>query len=72
MAFSHPPSGLPGDGEVISGMRQECTVFIYVDVAKAMADGIPFFVSENGVVLCEGEGERGFLSTKYFKKVVKR
>ena len=47
-------------------------MFIYVDVAKAMADGIPFFVSENGVVLCEGEGERGFLSTKYFKKVVKR
>lgn len=35
-------------------MRQSCTVFIEVDVAKAMNDGIEFFISENNVILSRG------------------
>ncbi|WFD34859.1 2'-phosphotransferase [Malassezia cuniculi] len=42
-----------GDG-VVSGMRKSSTRFLYVDVGKALADGIPFSVSSNGVVLTAG------------------
>ncbi|CAN0109768.1 unnamed protein product, partial [Hapterophycus canaliculatus] len=43
----HFAPGLPGDTGVISGMRKSCKVFIYVDVAAAMSDGVPFFRSSN-------------------------
>jgi 2'-phosphotransferase len=50
-----------------SGKRQDCTVIIYVDMKSAMADGIKFYESENGVILTEGIN--GILSTKYFSKI---
>jgi len=40
----HMAVGLPGDGKVISGMRASSAVVIRVDVARALAAGIPFFV----------------------------
>ena len=33
----HFAAGLPGEDGVISGMRQDCNVLIYVDVEKAQA-----------------------------------
>ncbi|KAF2020636.1 hypothetical protein BU24DRAFT_4938 [Aaosphaeria arxii CBS 175.79] len=63
------------DGEVappvISGMRKSSTVLVYVDIERAIDEGIKFFVSENGVILSEGD-EGGFVPTKLFKRVERR
>jgi 2'-phosphotransferase len=56
---------------VISGMRMSSTVLIYVDINAALDKGIPFFVSENGVILTEGNGE-GVLPYEFFSKVESR
>ncbi|KAI0272710.1 KptA family-domain-containing protein [Gloeopeniophorella convolvens] len=66
----HIAQGVPGDG-VISGMRVSAQVLIYIDVQKALDAGILFFLSENGVVLTEGD-ERGFLSPDFFIRVENR
>jgi len=41
-------------------MRKSSQILIYIDAAKAMADGIKFYISANGVILTEGN-EEGFL-----------
>jgi 2'-phosphotransferase len=53
-----------------SGQRPDCDVFIYIDIAAAMADGIPFFESKNGVILTPGID--GVLPPKYFKSISKQ
>ncbi|KAJ5676257.1 hypothetical protein N7462_009154 [Penicillium macrosclerotiorum] len=40
--------------QVISGMRRDAQVLIYLDLKKALAAGCPFWRSENGVILSEG------------------
>lgn len=69
----HMSTGLPEDKQgVISGMRKDAEVLIYVDIQKSLQDGLLlWWISENGVVLTEGD-ENGVLSSKYFKKVVGR
>lgn len=57
-------------GDVISGMRSDVEIKIYVDVAKAVKDGIKFYISKNNVILTPGAGERGVLLRKYFLKVI--
>ncbi|KAJ5888233.1 hypothetical protein N7495_008274 [Penicillium taxi] len=42
------------DKTVISGMRWDAQVLIYIDIRKALAAGCPFWRSENGVILSEG------------------
>eukprot|EP00455_Lapot_gusevi_P028757 TRINITY_DN3079_c0_g1_i1.p1 TRINITY_DN3079_c0_g1~~TRINITY_DN3079_c0_g1_i1.p1 ORF type:complete len:100 (-),score=24.37 TRINITY_DN3079_c0_g1_i1:152-412(-) len=59
----------PGSAEVISGMRADCDLVIYVDVAAAMAAGIKFFVSDNQVILSEGD-EGGFIPSRFFSRVM--
>jgi 2'-phosphotransferase len=39
---------------VISGMRSDAQILIYINVRKALEMGIPFWRSENGVVLSDG------------------
>ncbi|KAF2657040.1 hypothetical protein K491DRAFT_691407 [Lophiostoma macrostomum CBS 122681] len=56
---------------VISGMRKSSTVLIYVDIDAALESGIKFWLSENGVVLSEGNDE-GFLPYEFFKRVEHR
>ncbi|XP_076971998.1 tRNA 2'-phosphotransferase 1 isoform X2 [Tamandua tetradactyla] len=65
----HLAPGLPGDPGVISGMRLNCQVAVFIDGPKALADGIPFFCSANGVILTPGNAD-GFLPPKYFKKAL--
>eukprot|EP00435_Cladocopium_sp_Y103_P049397 s394_g14.t2 len=48
----HMCMGLPGTG-VISGMREDADVAIYINVALAMQSGICFVQSSNGVILTE-------------------
>eukprot|EP00418_Pyrodinium_bahamense_P008342 CAMPEP_0179111422 /NCGR_PEP_ID=MMETSP0796-20121207/52041_1 /TAXON_ID=73915 /ORGANISM="Pyrodinium bahamense, Strain pbaha01" /LENGTH=531 /DNA_ID=CAMNT_0020809571 /DNA_START=57 /DNA_END=1652 /DNA_ORIENTATION=- len=57
----------PGQA-VISGMRSDVQVAIYVDAPRALADGCEFFASANGVVLSRGFG--GALPPKYFLQAV--
>lgn len=66
----HLASGLPGDDGVISGMRRNCDLAVFIDVPKALADGIEFFWSENGVLLTAGDAE-GKLLPKYFSRALK-
>ncbi|XP_075795195.1 tRNA 2'-phosphotransferase 1 isoform X5 [Pelodiscus sinensis] len=65
----HLAPGLPGDGHVLSGMRQDCDVAIVIDGPKALADGIQFYRSANGVILSPGDAE-GFLPPQYFQSVL--
>ncbi|KAF0554876.1 putative tRNA 2-phosphotransferase [Gigaspora margarita] len=64
----HLATGLFGTESVISGMRKNCDLFIYINLSKAMEDGIRFFRSANEVILTEGVN--GLLNPKYFLKVV--
>merc|ERR1711907_377778 len=66
----HFATGLPASGGVISGMRRSCDLVIHLDLAKALRDGIPMFVSSNGVILSPGID--GFIAPKYFAKVEPR
>ena len=52
-------------------MRNSAQVLIYIDIQKTLDAGITFFLSENGVVLTEGD-ERGFLAPDYFLRVEDR
>ncbi|KJA13724.1 hypothetical protein HYPSUDRAFT_151253 [Hypholoma sublateritium FD-334 SS-4] len=64
----HLAQNIAGDG-VISGMRSSSKILIYIDVQKALAAGIKFWLSDNGVVLTEGD-KTGLLSKKFFARVV--
>lgn len=66
----HFSTGLPEDGKgVISGMRNDAEILIYIDIRQSLEDGgMLWWLSENGVVLTEGD-EKGVLSTKYWSKV---
>jgi RNA:NAD 2'-phosphotransferase (TPT1/KptA family) len=46
--------GMPDDPEVRSGIRRSVEVLIYVDVGRAMSQGLPFFRPENNVICCPG------------------
>ena len=63
----HFALGLPESGNVISGMRQTCTVYVYISGKKCAEDGIEFFKSDNGVILTAGID--GILPCKYFSYV---
>ncbi|KAK6458683.1 phosphotransferase KptA/Tpt1 [Scheffersomyces xylosifermentans] len=53
----------------ISGIRYNADILVYIDVAKSMAAGIKFYKSLNNVILSEGD-ENGFISWKYYEKIV--
>ena len=50
-----------------SGMREGCEIAIWIDLKKAVAAGVPFFVSKNEVVLTPGV--LGCLSHEFIVKV---
>ncbi|KAL9245285.1 hypothetical protein vseg_018954 [Gypsophila vaccaria] len=63
----HFSSGLPTDNQVISGMRRDINVVIFLDVQKALEDGMKLYISENKVILTEGFD--GVVPPKYFQKI---
>lgn len=69
----HFSTGLPEDkGGVISGMRNDAEILIYIDIRKSLEDGaMLWWISDNGVILSEGD-ENGVVGMKYWKKVVGR
>jgi 2'-phosphotransferase len=60
----HLAIGLPGDNNVISGMRKTSKVLVYIDMKKAMDNGKKFYLSENNVILCPTT-----IESRYFEKV---
>lgn len=74
----HCSLGVPGLGDaaaavVVSGMRADAELLVYLDVARSLEDGaMSWWLSENGVVLTEGAGEEGLVPLKYFKEVMGR
>lgn len=66
----HIAIGEPGAGHVVSGARATSDVLIYIDLGGALAAGIKFFVSTNGVILTRGVDDSGFLPAAYFARVV--
>ena len=50
----------------VSGFRYDSTVAVWVDVKRGVKEGVPFFVSKNGVVLSPGEGESGVVPPRLF------
>ncbi|CAF2362195.1 unnamed protein product [Rotaria sp. Silwood2] len=67
----HFAPGLPKQSGVISGMRSNAELYIYIDMEKALKDGFKFFVSNNNVILCSGN-ENGFIPPRYFRLVENR
>lgn len=68
----HFSKGLPSDGGVISGMRNSARVLLYLDVPKALEDGVALLESANGVLLTPGVGTTGQLPLTYISKAVDR
>lgn len=66
----HLAKGLPGEDGVISGMRKNCEVYIYINTRLCAEDNIRFYESANGVILTEGVHGSGTLPTTHFSKVV--
>ncbi|KAJ2606394.1 tRNA 2'-phosphotransferase [Coemansia sp. RSA 1722] len=66
----HFASGLYGDRAVVSGMRATSNAFIYIDIEKALQDGIEFYESENNVILSKGLENSGVIPARYFGKIV--
>ncbi|CAF4488076.1 unnamed protein product, partial [Rotaria sp. Silwood2] len=69
--YIHFAPGLPKQSGVISGMRSNAELYIYIDMKKALKDGFKFFVSNNNVILCPGN-ENGFIPACYFRFVENR
>ncbi|XP_043825922.1 tRNA 2'-phosphotransferase 1 isoform X2 [Dromiciops gliroides] len=57
----HLSPGLPGESHVLSGMRRDCEVAVFINGPLALA--------ANGVILTPGDA-RGFLPPKYFKEAL--
>lgn len=66
----HFAIGLPNNKGVISGMRASCEIVIEINMPKAMygEHKLPFYISDNSVILCEGLKD-GSLPPEYFRTV---
>lgn len=44
----------PGDGRVVSGMRYDSDVAVWINLRQALRKGVPFFMAKNEVILSPG------------------
>ncbi|CAE7231553.1 trpt1, partial [Symbiodinium pilosum] len=58
-----------GSRTVISGMREDCSIAIYLDVAKTLQKGIKLYRSANDVILTRGD-QSGTIPPELFQRVV--
>ncbi|CAE7526298.1 unnamed protein product [Symbiodinium natans] len=58
-----------GSRTVISGMREDCSVAIYLDVPKTIEKGIKLYRSANDVILSRGD-DSGTIPPALFQRVV--
>lgn len=52
----------------LAGLRKSAQILIFIDIPKALSAGLKFFLSDNGVVLTEGDAS-GFLKPEFFARV---
>ncbi|ELU16414.1 hypothetical protein CAPTEDRAFT_138742 [Capitella teleta] len=64
----HFAAGVPGNSEVVSGMRRGCHVIIFIDLAIALQKGLLFYRSANNVILSPGDAQ-GTIFPEFFKEV---
>ncbi len=55
--------------DAISGFRKSSAAFIYIDMKKAMEDGLEFYRSANDVILCEGPIDPKYFNTSLSSKL---
>ncbi|KAI7742053.1 hypothetical protein M8C21_030059 [Ambrosia artemisiifolia] len=63
----HFACGLPTDGEVISGMRRDVNILIFLDIKKALEGGMKLYISDNNVILTEGFD--GVVPVEYIERI---
>lgn len=63
----HFSCGLPTSGEVISGMRRDINILIFLNVQLALQEGMKLYISDNKVILTEGF--EGVVPVKYFERI---
>lgn len=56
----------------VSGIRYSTTAILFIDIRRAMLDGIKFYRSNNDVILTAGFGDTGILPAKYISDVITR
>ena len=66
----HLAAGLLGEPGVVSGMRRNAELFIWINVHKAIRAGVRFFQASNGVILCDGVHGDGVLPPSFFSVVI--
>lgn len=67
----HFASDLPSTGTVISGMRKDAQLVFYINLQRALEAGIPFWKSENEVILSEGDvTKNGLLGMEFVDRIV--
>ncbi|KAF4978399.1 hypothetical protein FZEAL_5217 [Fusarium zealandicum] len=66
----HCSMGTPEEG-VVSGMRKDAELVVDIDVEASLREGVKWWMSDNGVLLTEGD-EQGILSSRFFKLVTGR
>jgi len=66
----HLAKGLSGEKSVVSGMRAGSEVFIWVNVHEAIKDGLTFYESADGGILCGGYNGDGIIPPAYFSVVL--
>ena len=66
----HLAKGLLGEKGVVSGMRRNAELFVWVDVHKAIKGGLTFYESANGVILSSGKDGDGIIPPAYFSVVI--
>jgi len=47
-------TGYPKENEVVSGMRENCDLYIEINLERCLKDGMKFFESKNKVILSPG------------------
>ena len=67
---THLAKGLLGEKGVISGMRSNAELFIWVNVHEAIKGGLTFYESANGVILCSGLNGDGVIPPVYFSIMI--
>ena len=64
-------ASIPTEQKIISSMRRDASLLVWVSVRRSAASGLKWWRSANGVVLSEGD-ERGFVATEWIERVVRR
>lgn len=58
---------MTNDIKAKSGIRHDCEALVFINMEKAMNDGIKFYESSNGVIL--SSGINGIINPKYIEKI---